>query len=87
MLTRRSITSPPWTQYAVTWMVEFQRAKGPIAYIIQRLQTLQPELSVKRGLDMCMRMRICNIYNMASRYVSAIYDPNTEILARGEAEG
>ena len=32
-------------------------------------------------------MYICNIYNMASRCVSAISDLNTEIAAQGEAEG
>ena len=32
-------------------------------------------------------VHVFNIYNMASRCVSAIYDPNTEILAQGEAEG
>ena len=30
---------------------------------------------------------ICDIYNMASRCVSAILDLNHEIAARGEAEG
>ena len=32
-------------------------------------------------------MYICNIYNMASRCVSAISDLNREIVAGGEAEG
>ena len=38
----------------------------------------------------CVHVRvsmICNIYNMASRCVSAISDLNPEIVARGEAEG
>ena len=30
---------------------------------------------------------ICNIYNMASRCVSAISDLNPEKVARGKAEG